>query len=334
MALNRSLPVTVVIVNWNGGDLLLEALAALERQTRPPAKVVVMDNGSRDGSAEEVARRFPAVRLRRLGANLGFSAANNLALREEVDGDWVALLNPDAVPEPDWLERMWQGIGDHPGYAAYGCRLRRLDNPSVLDGSGDCYHPCGWAWRRDHGIMEARGHLQPGEIFAPCAAAALYHRRTVLELGGFDESFFCYFEDVDLGFRLRLAGKRCFYLAGAIVNHAGSASTGRRSDFAVYHGYRNLIWCWWKNMPRSLLWRWLPAHVLFSLALLALALGRGQGAVALRAQYHALLGLPRIWRQRRPASPQETAISAMTRSWRTLWRAWRDRRIPPESWRD
>ncbi|MCF6192484.1 MAG: glycosyltransferase, partial [Candidatus Hydrothermae bacterium] len=96
-AMKGPLPVTVVIVNWNGGDLLLEVLAALEWQTRPPHAVGVMDNGSSDGSPERAAMRFPWVRLRRLGSNLGFAAANNLALREEVDTEWVALLNPDAV---------------------------------------------------------------------------------------------------------------------------------------------------------------------------------------------------------------------------------------------
>ncbi len=320
-----SLPVTVVIVNWNGGDLLLAVLQALGRQTRPPVRIVVMDNGSGDGSAEAVESRFPSVRLRRLGVNLGFAAANNRALRDEVTTEWVALLNPDAVPEPDWLERLWQGMKAHPGHAAYGCRLRRLDDPGILDGTGDCYHPCGWAWRRDHGVPESRGNRWAGEIFAPCAAAALYHRPTVLRVGGFDETFFCYFEDVDLGFRLRLAGERCFYLPDAVVRHAGSATTGRRSDFAVYHGCRNLIWCWWKNMPDSLRRRWLPAHLLFNLALLGLGSLRGQGRVVLKAQWHALRGLPRIRRHRTPRSPRETATGAMTRDWRSLWHAWRRR---------
>lgn len=320
-------PITVVIVNWNGGRLLLRVLKALQGQSLRPARVVVVDNGSTDGSAEMVARVFPGVRLQRLGKNLGFAAANNLALREEVATPWVALLNPDAVPEPDWIELLWQGVRAHPGCSAYGCRMRRYDDPRRLDGSGDCYHPCGWGWRRDYGVAEAEAHLRPGEIFAPCAAAALYRREDVLAVGGFDEEFFCYFEDVDLGFRLRLAGKRCFYLPDAIVRHVGSATTGRRSDFAVYHGYRNLIWCWWKNMPGAVLWRHLPAHLLFNLLLLVTALPNGQGRVVLRAQRDALGGLPRILRRRHRVvcRPDETATAAMTADWRAPYRAWRQR---------
>ncbi len=323
----RTPPISVVIVNWNGGRFLLRVLEALQGQSRRPARVVVVDNGSTDGSAEMVARAFPAVRLRLSGENLGFAAANNLALREEVETPWAALLNPDAVPEPDWIERLWQGVCAHPGCSAYGCRMRRYDDPRYLDGTGDCYHPCGWGWRRDYGVVEDEAHLQPGEIFTPCAAAALYRREDVLAVGGFDEDFFCYFEDVDLGFRLRLAGKRCFYLPDAIVRHVGSATTGRRSDFAVYHGCRNLIWCWWKNMPGAVLWRHLPAHLLFNLLLLVTVLRNGQGRVVLRAQRDALGGLPRMLRRRRRLvrRQDETATAAMTAGWRPLYRAWRER---------
>ncbi len=319
-------PVTVVIVNWNGGAYLPLVLEALRAQTTAPARVVVMDNASTDGSAEAVAQSFPQVRLCRLESNLGFSAANNLALREEVETPWVALLNPDAVPEASWLEALWQGVKTHPGYSAYGCRMRRFDDPTRLDGTGDCYHPCGWAWRRDFGMPEEARHLVPGQIFAPCAAAALYRREDVLAVGGFDEDFFCYFEDVDLGFRLRLAGKRCFYLPEAVVYHKGSASLGYRSDFAVYHGLRNLIWCWWKNLPARLIWRYFPAQIGFCLAACARAAARGQGKTALWAVRDALLGLPGVLARRRPVSPQETATSAMTRSWRELYAAFLARR--------
>lgn len=319
--------VTVVIVNWNGGEYLLKVLEGLRCQTVAPARIVVMDNGSGDGSAGEVARRFPEIRLRRLGANLGFAAANNLALREEVATPWVALLNPDAVPDPRWLEEFWRGVETHPGYSAYGCRMRRFGDPGRLDGTGDCYHPSGWAWRRDFGLPEARGHLAPGEIFAPCAAAALYRREDVLAVGGFDETFFCYFEDVDLGFRLQLAGRKCFYLPEAVVYHVGSASTGHRSDFSVYHGYRNLVWCYFKNTPGRLLWRHLPGHIGLNLGLLLNAWRRGQAKTVLRAQWDALRGLPGVLQKRRAVvrDPAST-VTATMECWSGLYRAWRIRR--------
>ncbi|MCX8050065.1 MAG: glycosyltransferase family 2 protein [Methylohalobius sp.] len=319
-------PITVVVVNWNGGALLLRTLAALATQSVAPEQVVVVDNASSDGSPDQVAQRFSWVKLRRLSQNLGFAAANNLALREEVQTPWVMLLNPDAVPQEDFLERLWQGVERYPGYSAYGCRMRRLEDPVWLDGTGDCYHPCGWGWRRDFNRLEAEGHLSPGEIFAPCAAAALYRVEDVQAIGGFDEKFFCYFEDVDLGFRLRLMGKRCFYLPDAIVCHQGSASLGYRSDFAVYYGLRNLIWCWWKNMPAGLVWRYLLAHLLFCLGYCLIAASRGQGGVALRALGAAWVKLPWVLAHRSLRSPQETATLAMTRSWGELYAAFRARR--------
>ncbi|GAB6067989.1 glycosyltransferase family 2 protein [Methylothermus subterraneus] len=320
------IPVSVVLVNWNGGEMLMRTLSALAEQSVSPQAVVVVDNASGDGSVEEAARRFPWVRLRRLDRNLGFAAANNLALREEVKTPWVALLNPDAVPQPDWLERLWQGVCEHPGYAAYGGRMHRLDDPSRLDGSGDCYHPCGWGWRRDFNRPEAEGERVPGEIFSPCAAAALYRRQDVLEVGGFDEDFFCYFEDVDLGFRLRLAGKRCYFLPEAVVYHKGSYSTGYKSDFTVYYGLRNSIWCWWKNLPWRWIARYLPAHLLFCLGFCLAAAARGQGKAALLALRDAFWGLPKMLAKRRPVSLQETATSAMTRSFGELWAAFWARR--------
>ncbi len=324
--MERVIPVTVVLVNWNGRPWLGRTLAALADQTLAPHQVVVVDNASSDGSAEEVARDFPWVKLRRLKSNVGFAAANNIALREEVHTPWVLLLNPDAVPAQDCLECLWQGVERYPGYAAYGCKMRCLDDPARLDGTGDCYHPCGWGWRRDFNLLEAEANLSAGEIFSPCAAAALYRCEDVLAVGGFDEDFFCYFEDVELGFRLRLAGKRCFYLPEAIVYHKGSASLGYKSDLAVFFGLRNLIWCWWKNMPARLMWRYLPAHLLFCLGFCLVAAARGQGRVALKALGKAWAGLPRVVARRARCSPQETATSAMTRSWGELYRAFRSRR--------
>ncbi len=138
-----------------------------------------------------------------------------------------------------------------------------------------------------------------GEIFAPCAAAALYRRDALIEAGGFDRSFFCYFEDVDLAFRLRARGHRCYYVSAARVHHIGSAITGNRSDFAVYHGHRNLVWAFFKNMPGILFWLYLPLHILVNVAAVAYyALHRRPGVI-LRAKRDAISGLARVLERRR-----------------------------------
>ena len=205
--------VSVVIPNWNGRRWLPGCLAALAAQTRPPAEVVVVDNGSTDGSLERLAERHPDVRVLALGRNTGFAAAANRGI-EAATSEAVALVNPDAVLAPDWLERTAAALAADPGAGAVACKMVDLDDPGRVYDAGDVL-------RRD-GVCEQRGRFQrddgrfdePGEVFAACAGAALYRREAVLAVGGFDERFFAYLEDVDLGLRLRLAGWRCRYEPG------------------------------------------------------------------------------------------------------------------------
>lgn len=292
-------PVAVVIVNYNGGAMLGRCLAALALQTRAPSRTIVVDNASTDGSVDDIAMRHPGVVVVRAGSNLGFAAGNNLGIAHADQAEWIALLNPDAYPAPDWLQRFIEGAdAAAPDFQFFGCRMQIADAPGLLDGTGDVYHASGLAWRRDHGRPAAGATSEAGEIFSPCAAAALYRRSDLEAVGGFDEAFFCYFEDVDLAFRLRLAGRRCAYVPGAVVDHVGSGVTGRRSDFATYHGQRNLVWTYFKNMPARWLWLNLPQHLLVNLAAVVLCALRGQLGVVLRAKRDALRGLPRILRQR------------------------------------
>lgn len=290
--------VTVIIVNWNGGDMLRRCLHDLLRHTVPPTRILVMDNGSSDGSAEKVAG-MPGVTVRMLGKNLGFAAGNNLAL-SECDTEFVALLNPDAFPEPDWLEKLLAAARARPDVAAFGCRQMVEGMEGVVDGLGDVYHLSGLVWRQGHMRMLKSSDLAPCEIFSPCAGAALYRREALVEVGGFDEDFFCYVEDVDLGFRLRLAGYRSMYVPGAVVHHVGSATTGgQHGDFSVYHGHRNLVWAYVKNMPGWLFWAFLPAHLLLNIVTLIHFTLRGQGRTIWRAKRDAFLGIPGMWHKRK-----------------------------------
>ncbi len=290
--------IAVVIVNANTGAHIERALESLAAQTLEPSRVIVVDNGSTDGSPAAIAKRFPAVQVIPLGRNAGFAAANNIGVRAAGDCDWVALLNPDAYPLADWLEALARATTRHPEYAFFGSRLVSAEAPSVLDGTGDVYHVSGLAWRRDHG-RPATVAPPAGEIFSPCAAAALYRRDAFLAVGGFDENYFCYFEDSDLAFRLRLAGHRCLYVPDAVVHHVGSIATGRFSDFTVYHSFRNLVWTYAKNMPAPLVWLYLPQHLVATGLALAWFGLRGQGRVVLTSKRDALRDLPRVLDQRR-----------------------------------
>jgi GT2 family glycosyltransferase len=298
--------IAVLIVNYNSGDMLQRCIKSLARQTRQDFEIVVVDNASSDDSAQRIEGRHANLTLVRAGRNLGFAAGNNLALKQVRSARWIVLLNPDAFPEPDWLAAFAAAAESDPRYSFFGCRMLLADTPDVLDGTGDAYHVSGASWRRDHGVAALRGVREPDEIFAPCAAAALYSRAALEEVGGFDERYFCYHEDVDLAFRLRLRGHRCRYVPQAVVHHVSSGITGRRSDFATYHGHRNIIWTYVKDMPGLLFWAFLPLHLAMNLASIAVCALRGQLGVILRAKRDALAGLPAAWRQRRQIQADRT----------------------------
>ena len=303
-------PVGVLIVNWNSGPLLARCLDTLARQTLPPTRVLVVDNASSDGS-EEAARR-EGVELLLMASNLGFAEANNIGVKHLDNCVWIALLNPDAFAEPEWLAALMSETRKHPETASFASRQILAGEPNTLDGTGDLYSVAGLAWRRHHGQPATLG-LHSGEVFGPCAAAGLYRRHTFLEAGGFDPSFFCYFEDVDLAFRLRLLGHRSFYVAEAVVLHVGSALTGYRSEFAVFHGQRNMVWAFVKNMPAGLLGLYLGHHILMNLASVAVLAARGQGGIALRAKWAALRGLPQVLRARRGVQARRRVTASQLR---------------------
>ncbi len=292
--------VAIVIVNWNSGELLDQCLSGLSQQTLPPRQIIVVDNASSDGSDNTVAKRYDSVKLVRLNTNTGFAAGNNIGISEISDCNWIALLNPDAVPNPDWLARLVDAAHQHPEYQFFASRMLLDEDASRLDGTGDTYHVSGAHWRRSHGQKANGRDVKQEEVFSPCAAAAIYRRDTFLDADGFDESYFCYSEDVDLGFRLCLTGHRCLYVPEAVVRHVGSATTGGlHSDFSVCHGHRNLVWTYFKDMPWPLFWLYLPQHILLNVVSLVYFSLRGQARVIFRAKWDALKGLPRILRERR-----------------------------------
>ncbi|MDR5772365.1 MULTISPECIES: glycosyltransferase family 2 protein [unclassified Caballeronia] len=295
-AVSRGHRVGVAIVNWNSQEMLDRALEALARQTVMPHRVVVVDNASKQFRAAPVA---PDNTLyERLDYNSGFARGNNLAVRKLGDCDWIALVNPDAFVSADWIERMLQAAKNEPDYAFFAGKTLIAANPSLLDGAGDVYHVSGLVWRRGYRSVDVDA-AEKTEVFGPCAATAMYAKDAFDAVNGFDEDFFCYVEDVDLAFRLRLAGYRCLFVPEATALHVGSGATGgEHSQFAVYHGHRNLTWAYVKNMPGPWFWVFLPLHVMMTIAACALFSLHGQTRTILRAKRDALRGLPVMWRKR------------------------------------
>jgi GT2 family glycosyltransferase len=273
---------------------------ALAQQSHRNIRIVVWDNASTVGTLavlEQIETDFPEVRVVRSSVNLGFAGGNNRAALEYPDTAFILTVNPDAVLDPDCVRLLLKAAIADPTCAAMGVTQVSPDG-RYFDGIGDCYNPAGITWRGMH--RQPARHLvsSPREIFSPCAAIALYRRDAFAACGGFDEDFFCYMEDVDLGFRLQLAGWHCLHVPNARAAHFGASATGRRSDFSAYHGHRNMIWVFCKNMPGALFWLFLPLHLVANILSISVLVVRGQPGIAYRAKKDALRSLPSMLRKR------------------------------------
>jgi GT2 family glycosyltransferase len=295
--------VSVIIVTWNSEEHLPICLDALLAQTYKDFEVVIIDNGSTDQSYLDFEGKYSDLKLtiKKNNENLGFAVANNIGARL-VHGRWLALLNADAFPEPDWLEHLVKASEIYPN-TFFTSRQIQANNTRYLDGEGDNYHISGYAWRKNYGQPVYPAN-QSENVFSACGAAALYPRQEFLDVSGFDEDYFSYHEDVDLGFRLRLRGLSCMLVPRAVVHHVGSASTGKKSDFSIYYGHRNLTWTYFKDMPSTLFWLYLPLHILVSFFFLVYFTFKGKGNAIWRAKLDAIRGLPRILRKRREVQLQ------------------------------
>lgn len=287
---------SIVIVSWNGRQYLEPCLTAVAAQQGVDAETILVDNRSTDGTASFVRERFPWVRLVALNENRGFAGGNNAGVRE-ARGQFVVLLNNDTVPEPGWLQALLAGREAGGPHALASSRIVYMHDPRVIDSAGDGLLRWGGAFKRHHGAS-VEAATESVEVFGVCGAACVIPRRVFDELEGFDEDFFVSHEDVDLSYRARLLGYPCRYVADAIVRHHGSATLGRVSPFAVFHGQRNLEWMYLKNTPASLLFRTMPGHLVYTAAAAVHFTRMGLLGAFLRAKWSALIGLPRLLRKR------------------------------------
>jgi GT2 family glycosyltransferase len=295
-------PTSVVVPNWNGLRWLPGCLHSLARQDLPADEVIVVDNGSTDGSLEYLRREHPQVRIIALSTNTGFAHAANRGLMA-AGGEAIALINTDVELAADWIARMAAALEGDPGFGSVACKMLSLEDPACVYDAGDVL-------RRD-GACEQRGRFgrddgrydSPGEVFGACAGAALYRRAALRDVGGFDERYFAYLEDVDLALRLRLAGWRCAY-EPAVALHAGEGSSSELSDGHMYFVARNTLLLVAKAFPP----RWLPFVLYRQLSWAWAAIRRGRLRQHLRGLLAALPLLPAALRER----PRLSAASAVS----------------------
>jgi GT2 family glycosyltransferase len=294
--------VSVVVLNYNGKHYLEPCLSSLEKQTCRDFEVILVDNGSSDGSVEYVENNWGWVRVIALGENLGFCGGNNVGIRE-ARGKYVALLNNDTEVDPRWLEELETALdnalndGENVGFCA--SKMLVHGQPHTIDTAGDVFYACGVGGKRGY-LEKDNGQYDEVEyVFGACAGAALYRRAMLEDIGLLDEDFFIYDDDIDLSFRAQLRGYKCLFVPTAIVYHKIGGTVGKTSDFWLYLSRRNMLYVLIKNVPGRLLLRNL--HYIMAYLLLGdlLSVLRGKGRHIWRARLDNLRNLRKTLRKRK-----------------------------------
>ncbi|MDA1314663.1 MAG: glycosyltransferase family 2 protein [Acidobacteria bacterium] len=313
--------VTVVIPTLNGGESLARCVACLQEQNFKDFEIVIVDNS---GSAVAAALRGnAAVRVIENNENVGFGAAVNQAA-EKSQAVYIATLNDDAYPHPDWLAALAAACRDDPSVGMCASRIRLANDPRRLDSAGLAIYP--------DGTTKQRGHRAPvgdyehrEDVLLPSGCAALFRRAMLGQVGGFDADYFLYGEESDLGLRARHAGWRCVYAPGAVVDHDYSKSAGRASRLKAYYVERNRLFTVIKDFP-VLLWPLVPYYSLWRYAHHAAAALTGRGlasefeqggesawrlaGIVVSAHWGAFKALPQLLRKRR-AIRRRTTLGAL-----------------------
>lgn len=277
---------SIVIPNYNGRHHLAECFDSLAAQTfEHDFEVVLVDNGSSDGSVEFAASDYPWVTAIDLGRNTGFPSAVNAGIRHGTS-EFVALLNNDTVADPNWLRILIAALDETPSASFAACKMLRYADPATIDAAAD-----GYSMRLGAGVSIGQGdpatdYSRRAWVFGACAGAAIYRRSMFDDIGLFDEEFFLVFEDIDIDMRAQVAGHKCLYVPDAVVLHKRGASTDNESLDVQLRAFRNRLWVVVKSLPAPLLIAWLLWFVprtLFVIAVRAFQrwqLGRGGDRVA------------------------------------------------------
>jgi GT2 family glycosyltransferase len=288
-----------VVPNWNGEDEIGTAVASLLKQkVEADVKVIVVDNGSVDGSVELLKRDFPAVDLVELPKNRGFAGGVNAGITraKELMADYVALFNNDADAEDGWLAGLFDHLQANPGLGIATGKLVRASD-KTLDSTGECYSSWGLPYPRGRG-EPMDSYPEPEEVFGATGGASLYRMKMLDLIGSFDEDFFAYYEDVDLSFRAQLAGWRVGYVPTSIAYHQIGLTSGRIPGFTTYQTFKNLPLLFWKNVPLLLIPIIMPKLVLANIVFYLKACARGQFLPATKGVMMAIALSPKKFIER------------------------------------
>jgi GT2 family glycosyltransferase/radical SAM superfamily enzyme YgiQ (UPF0313 family) len=256
--------VSVIIPNYNGEAFIRAAVQSVLEQTYQPVEIIVIDNHSTDKSVEIVRRNFPSVKLVEFTDNYGFAFAANAGI-SIAEGDYIALLNPDAKADPQWLQNILPALESSPQIGFGASKVLCHHNPELIDSAGDAILTNGRAFNIAHHNRDTKEHNIRRWVFGATGAAVVYKRHVLKEAGNFDSDFFMYLEDVDLSMRLQLLGYKCVYEPTSVVYHIGSAVSETINGLKTYYITRNAFAVLLKNFPKKILKASIPfifLHVL------------------------------------------------------------------------
>jgi GT2 family glycosyltransferase len=289
--------ISIIIVNWNGRKHLEPCLESIYHQTYPSYEVIMVDNDSRDDSIEFVTKRYPMVRIIKLDKNRGFAGGNIEGLNH-AQGKYIALLNNDAVLTECWLEYMISAIESGESIGLCSSKIV-IAGSHKIDSAGDCFTTA-FNGTKVGEYDDDQNYSTRRYVQGACAAAVMYKRALLDQIGFYDDDFFFNHEDTDLNMRAWLAGWKCLFVPEAVVYHKVSASLGTLSDLSVYYFSRNTEWVWLKNMPLKLMLRYFPQRLIYEFA------SFGYFCILMRkyrpfltGKFHAVLQLRKMLNKRR-----------------------------------
>lgn len=316
--------VSIVLLNWNGRHHLERCLPSLAAQTCQDYEIILVDNGSTDGSVAYVQAHYPAVQLIQNAENLGFAAANNQGIAQ-ARGRYVIVLNNDTELDPRWLEMLVTAAESHPEMGAFACLVLFDAQRDLIDSAGISVSVLGHGFQNRLGQRAGDGATVQ-EVFGVCAAAAMYRRELLGDVGLFDADYFAFYEDVDLAWRARLRGWRSLLVPQSVVYHVHSATVGRASPTKKRLLVRNRLWTIVKDYPLPAGLAFAAPIAAFELAAVALALVRGDAAPltglreSLRGMRSALRKRAQIQARRRVTFRQLAPLMHWIGSPRDHWR--------------
>lgn len=318
---------SVIVLNWNGRDLLEDCLGTVLEQEFRDFETIVVDNGSTDGSVDALRTLWgERIRIVALPSNEGFAGGNNAGIRV-ANGKYIVLLNNDTAVDPRWLSALRAAVARHPEAGMFTPKILNYFRRDEIDNTGHVIYPDGLA-RGRHRLERNDGRFdEEGEALHPSGCAGVYRKEMLDRIGLLDDAFFAYGEDVDLGLRARCAGWACYYVPDAVVYHKYSATAGTYSPQKAFLVERNRLWILFKNFPlRGILLSLPYTAIRYAMHLRGVVSGKGASGqfaqdrsawelfgVILRAEAAGLAGLPRVLRQRRENRRSRRITSAQFR---------------------